>query len=95
MKIKEREHLSRVAALGCIACKKNGNYGTLAEIHHIREGKGKGQRATHFEVIPLCPYHHRLGPPGEAFHASPRRWVKKYGRETVLLKEVLTELYDD
>jgi hypothetical protein len=55
----DKRHLSRVAALGCIIC-RNGNLGdTPAEIHHIREGYGRGQRAPHTETLPLCPIHSR------------------------------------
>jgi len=37
-------HFERVAALGCIACLIDGNPGTPAELHHIRETAGGGQR---------------------------------------------------
>ena len=41
----EIEHLSKVAALGCWACRKIGYNDTPAEIHHVSKGAGKGQRA--------------------------------------------------
>jgi hypothetical protein len=95
MKIREREHLDRVAKLGCIACEKDGNYGTPACLHHIRAGQGMAQRATWMEVIPLCHIHHQYGGPGVAFHASPRMFEAKYGTEKELLKEVLKRLYGE
>lgn len=52
----EKLHLSHVADLGCIACRKMGFIGTPAEIHHIRDGVGIGRRASNFETIPLCPF---------------------------------------
>lgn len=55
----EKAHLSKVSALGCIACHLQGTPGTPAEIHHPRAGAGKGQRASHYDGIPLCPPHHR------------------------------------
>lgn len=55
----ERQHLSKVAALGCIVCSKMGYRDTPAEIHHLRSGMGIGQRSSHFRTIPLCPEHHR------------------------------------
>lgn len=85
----ERAHLDSVQQLCCIACRKIGYEDTPAEIHHIRSGMGKGQRAGHFQAIPLCPHHHRLGGYGEAFHAGPKIWQEKFGHEADLLEEVL------
>ncbi len=83
----EKEHLSLVAQIGCIACRKLGYDDTQAEIHHIRDGQGMAQRASHKEVIPLCPYHHRLG--RDAVHVSPATFQRKFGHERELLKETL------
>jgi hypothetical protein len=57
--IAEKKHMSAVAELGCAVCRRMGYEGTPAELHHPRRGTGMGQRASHFEVIPLCPRHHR------------------------------------
>lgn len=81
----EREHLGRVAALGCIACEVIGYEGTLAECHHITSTSGLGGRATHYETIPLCPIHHRLGNTGEAVHAGVKSWEEKFGTQKELL----------
>jgi hypothetical protein len=85
----ERRHLSAVAELGCIVCMNLGLGGTPAEIHHIRDGQGKGQRASHFETIPLCPFHHRTGGHGNAVHAGRETWEAKYGTERKLLAQVI------
>lgn len=66
----ERQHLSRVAGLGCILCARLGTPGTPAEIHHLRDGQGMGQRAGNFDTIGLCAYHHR-GPQG--YHGMGKR----------------------
>ena len=50
---------SKVAALGCILCRHQGLGETPAELHHPRTGLGMSQRASDFDVIPLCPEHHR------------------------------------
>jgi len=93
----EQDHLDRVAALGCIICGRHGMGGMFqveAEIHHIRRDPKDGmhfsasQRATHFQVIPLCPIHHRLGRMGEAYHAGPRAWEAQHGTEIELLAKV-------
>ncbi|CAJ0778920.1 hypothetical protein LMG7141_00817 [Ralstonia condita] len=59
----EGEYLGRVAALGCILCLRLGYGFTPAQIHHVREGEGAGQRASHFLGVPLCEPHH-TGPRG-------------------------------
>ena len=95
MKKDEKKHLSAVADLGCIVCYKQGNGGTPAEIHHIRSGQGMGQRNSHYNVIPLCPIHHRFGGHGEVgFHQSPKEFVERYGTEAELL-ELTNELLDN
>lgn len=88
----EREHLTRVATLGCIVC-RNLDYGeTPAEIHHVTTGKGLALRASHFSTIPLCQYHHRTGGYGVALHAGKRQWERNFGTEMDLLGQVNTEL---
>lgn len=90
MKKAEREHLSKVADLGCIICRKNGYYGTPAEIHHIKKGV-MSKRSTHYETIPLCPYHHRTS--NEAYHHDPKGFTEKWGTQEQLLKETNIMIY--
>lgn len=71
----ERRHLAKVAALGCCVC------GMPAEVHHITTGVGMGQRAGHYDTIPLCPQHHRLGGHGVAIHSGKKSWEQKHGTE--------------
>ncbi len=54
-----RRHMDKVVSLGCILCRKFGEAGTPAELHHIRESEGMSMRAQNTLVIPLCPEHHR------------------------------------
>ena len=42
-----------------MVCLRMGYQGTPAELHHKRAGTGAGRRSSHFDVIPLCPEHHR------------------------------------
>lgn len=73
----EHEHLAKVAALGCIIC------GAAANVHHIREGQGMAQRASHFETIPLCYLHHQGS---DGIHTiGTKAWRAKYGSELELL----------
>lgn len=83
--VAERKHLGSVAELGCIACRKLGHYDTPAEIHHIRHHTGMGRRASHFETIPLCPYHHRTG--NQSFHLNPEYFNEVFGTQPQLLAE--------
>ena len=52
---KASRHMGRVAALGCIACRRLGVRGIDAQVHHIREGR---IARNDFLTIPLCPEHH-------------------------------------
>ena len=84
----EKAHMDAVAALGCIACHQQG-HNTPAEIHHIRAGMGL-KRATSYQVIPLCPAHHRgtMHPLVPSIHLDKRAFIKRFGSEASLLEEV-------
>lgn len=84
----EKNHLNKVAALGCIACYKQGTPGTPAEIHHPRAGTGAGRRASHFDAIPLCCIHHRgtMGLSVPSIHGSKRAFIETFGTEADLLE---------
>tara|TARA_R100001086_G_scaffold175424_1_gene96622 strand:- start:117 stop:386 length:270 start_codon:yes stop_codon:yes gene_type:complete len=84
MKKAEKEHLQKVAELGCIACMKLGHYDTPAEIHHIRK---MGEPRNHYRVIPLCPHHHRSS--NESYHLNPLWFSEKFGTQQELLEETL------
>lgn len=84
----ERAHIVAVARLGCMACLTLGHRTPEVEIHHVRMGNGMAQRASHFDVIPLCHTHHRTGGHGVALHAGQRTWEAKFGTEAELLERV-------
>jgi hypothetical protein len=71
------EHMQAVKALPCLVC---GAYGV--EVHH--EAKPRSD----FNVLPLCPPHHRreFGP--GAFHYSPRAFYAAHGTSEELLGKV-------
>lgn len=54
----EKKHMGDVAALGCFICRRLGYGPTPAQVHHLREGQGMGQRGSHVLTIPLCEVHH-------------------------------------
>lgn len=84
----ERDHMSKVADIGCIACLNMGFPGTPAAVHHITTGTGMGQRSSHYHVLPLCGPHHQTGGHGIAIHAGVKTWEGVYGTELELLEQV-------
>jgi hypothetical protein len=86
----ERRHMGAVASLGCIICLNLGYHDTPAELHHPRTGLGMSQRANHFNVLPLCPEHHR-GQTGIHGMGS-RAFAKHYGVDEAGLLEQVREL---
>jgi hypothetical protein len=88
MNTKERQHLGKVAAFGCIACYRQGTPGTPCEIHHPRAGTGIGRKASHFDAIGLCPPHHRgtAGLSVPSIHGSKNAFIEAFGTEAELLE---------
>lgn len=56
MNTAERHHVDRVAAAGCVICRRLGYGFTAPEIHHVAEGSGL---RSWFAVAGLCAEHHR------------------------------------
>lgn len=83
-----KQYKNAVADLGCLACCDMGYSDTPAALHHIRSGVGKGQRASDWEIIPLCGHHHQTGSYGEAYHAGPKVWQDRFGNELALVARV-------
>ena len=51
----ERRHHERIAGMSCVICDALGQpQQTPTTVHHIREGQGMGQRASHWLAVPLC-----------------------------------------
>lgn len=88
MKKAESDHIEKVVSKGCIICLNCFGFDSPAEAHHIGNG-AMGKRASNFEVIALCPMHHRLGGVGVAVHAGRKSFEKNFGTEKELLKQTL------
>lgn len=71
------EHMARVKELPCLVC---GVYGV--EVHH------EGFPRSDWNVLPLCPPHHRreFGP--QAYHYSKRNFYALHGKSEELLAKV-------
>ena len=55
-----KQHMAKVAALGCILCRRLGLGESPACLHHPKTG---GKRASDWDCLPLCFAHHQ-GPQG-------------------------------
>ena len=83
----ERAYMGRVAELGCVIC------GGIPEIHHNTKNRGYGAKSSNYDIIPLCPHHHR-GEEG-IHHIGVKTWEAKYGDQDDLVKEVKLTVYKD
>lgn len=55
-----KKHATNLVDIGCICCSiMDVPQSTRTEIHHIREGQGKSQRAGDYLTVPLCADCHR------------------------------------
>jgi hypothetical protein len=81
-------HMGKVAALGCVLCRRLGFGFVAAEVHHLRCWAGGAERASDFLTIGLCPPHHRGD---EGIHGlGPRAFERRYDvDEPALLADVI------
>lgn len=79
----EKTHLAAVALLACVICGSKP-----VEVHHLRDGQGMGQRASHHDTLPLCHVHHRTGGLGVALHGGTAEFQRRFGTERELLAAV-------
>jgi len=89
----EREWMARIADLGCVACRKDGE-STPASVHHIVQGN---RRLGHLFTLPLCqPHHQGDGHRVPSVHFAKRTFVQRYGSELELLAGLQVEfgIYD-
>ena len=87
-----KRHMGRVAALGCILCRRLGYGEHAAEVHHVRTGQGAAQRASDWLTVPLCPDCHR-GPNG--IHGDRARLKSARVTEMDLLAQTISMLTKD
>jgi hypothetical protein len=84
----EARFMDAIAALGCIACKKDGWHNPDVSVHHI---DGRTKPGAHLLVLPLCAGHHQDGtgpnPTLIAVHPYKARFEERYGSQMELLDE--------
>jgi hypothetical protein len=75
----------RLAALGCVACMKDGRFNPHVSIHHV---DGRTKPDCHSKVLPLCGSHHQDDGSGAvAVHPWKARFEKLYGTQEELMAE--------
>ncbi len=90
----EQAHLNAVGKMPCWACVMDGITPRPTNLHHIRAGYGTSQRASHWEVIPLCEGHHQglVDATLLAFHKAERTWERRFGFQVIILVAVWARL---
>ncbi len=83
----------RLAALGCIACMKDGRFNDYVSIHHV---DGRTKPGCHLLVLPLCAPHHQRDDTDPlkriAVHPWKARFEKRYGQQLDLVAECMSLL---
>lgn len=83
----ERALWDRLAALGCIACMKDGRFNPHVSIHHV---DGRTKLSCHLLVLPLCgPHHQDDGSGAVAVHPWKARFEQRYGQQLALVDECM------
>lgn len=58
-----KRYMEKVACVPCVLCTALGQGPSKGTVHHLRTGQGKGERASDFLTMSLCPACHQ-GPNG-------------------------------
>lgn len=83
------QHLDRLRAFGCWACRVDGRGWVAAEPHHPRTGQGTGTKAPDRDAIPLCRRHHNEQHPDSlSIHRNPTDFRLAYGTEEEIRDQV-------
>ena len=81
----EKAYWSKLADLGCIACRKAGIINTHVSIHHC---DGRTKPGAHRKVLPLCYEHHQSG---NAYAPSIHPWKRKFEAAFGTQEELMAE----
>ena len=69
-----KAHMAKVAQRPCVIC---GAW--PVSVHHCISGRFGQRKASDFDTIPLCHFHHQGA---DGIHTSKRAWEAKYGLDT-------------
>lgn len=91
----EKAMWTRLAALGCIACMKDGRFNDFVSIHHV---DGRTKPGCHGKVLPLCAAHHQRDDTDPlhriAIHPDKSRFERRYGTQAELMEECAQLLFE-
>lgn len=90
----KRFHDLLCSVVGCVACRKTGDFNPYVSVHHI---DGRTKPHAHWLVIPLCAHHHQdLGFSAEFIPVHPfkARFEEAYGKQADLLRECIELLIE-
>lgn len=83
-KLTAKQYMGLVADQGCYIC------GQPAEIHHNTKNRAYSKKTSDFNIIPLCPNHHR-GQEG-IHHIGVKRWEAIHGDQKDIVEKVRKEV---
>ena len=79
-KLTAKQYMNLVADQGCYICRQ------FAEIHHNTKNRAYSKKSSNFDIIPLCPNHHR-GQEG-IHHIGVKEWESNHGDQDKIVEEV-------
>ncbi len=79
-KLTTNQYMNLVAEQGCYIC------GQGAEIHHNTNNRAYSKKSSNFNIIPLCPNHHR-GQDG-IHHIGVKKWESIFGDQDKIVEKV-------
>lgn len=81
----KRYHDKLCQVVGCIACRKEGNFNDMVSVHHV---EGRTRPGCHMKVLPLCgPHHQPLIQGVQSVHGNKYRFEQLYGTQRELMDE--------
>lgn len=87
----EKALWSELAAIGCIACMKDGIYEPDVSIHHI---DGRTKPDCHKLVLPLCASHHQEGTGKNPNYIAVHPWKNRFEARFGTQQELLAQCFD-
>jgi len=90
--VEQKRFHTRLASLGCVACRAHGRINTYVSVHHI---DGRTKPDAHWLVLPLCASHHQDDGSGViAVHPWKARFETEYGKQRDLLRDCIAALLE-
>lgn len=93
--VEQKAWHDRLCQYGCVACRRDGIINLNVSVHHC---DGRTKPHAHWFALPLCAGHHQDGTGAIgliAIHPHKGRFTIRYGREIVLLRDLVVSLMAD